>query len=363
MLILAGQTGRLPIRLGLKLVLLPLVACAAVFLPAATAQSSPVFGVNWHFSLVKKHYSARVGEFLATGEGTLDFNQSPLVDEFTPADSASGTVAVEYQQLKPHATAMIRFTVVPTSEFRELQEEFEHAAPKLVGETVRVGLRVTASNSAACKVGSTAVLYLIERFDLKQNVVVLSVAGGCRFVVSQKAAFGSNSRIRVIINGRCLRVPQSVEPLCGGASGPEQLTVTQGAPVTSKTVLVASHKYRLDVSGTVSYWCPKNDPTTCFWPAALPPPAPPHPSVELSGVDALYCYAAWRCPTPELWRPLQVNGMGLDQFAGLEGKIPYNGGHTYTVTVTGVSGTLSFADAASTPTGSFTVTITDLGTS
>jgi hypothetical protein len=54
------------------------IAGAAGALLVATAQSSPVFGVNWHFSVVNKHYSSRVGEFLATGEGVMDFNNEVI---------------------------------------------------------------------------------------------------------------------------------------------------------------------------------------------------------------------------------------------------------------------------------------------
>src|ERR1700674_2970872 len=85
------------------------VAGAAGALLVATAQSSPVFGVNWHFSVVNKHYSSRVGEFLATGEGVMDFNRPVISDKIVPADTSTGSVAVEYQQLKPRATARITF--------------------------------------------------------------------------------------------------------------------------------------------------------------------------------------------------------------------------------------------------------------
>jgi hypothetical protein len=145
----------------------------------------------------------------------------------------------------------------------------------------------------------------------------------------------------------------------GAQAADETITVPGGvgggAVVTTSTVLVAADTYQITATGTVSYWCESSDPTTCLW-----PDVPSHPNVEEAGVDALYCYATWRCPTTQLWRPLQVNGVGLDQFAGQDGKIPYDGSHTYTVTVTGVSGALSLQDTASTQISSLQVTIRDL---
>ena len=104
-------------------------------------------------------------------------------------------------------------------------------------------------------------------------------------------------------------------------------------PVTSKSVLVANHTYELVAQGTVSNWCtgtscPPGDPVTT-----------PQPNL---GVDALYAYAQWRCPTPQLERQLQVNGKGLDQLAGESGQIPYSPSHSYSVTVTGITGPLTF---------------------
>jgi hypothetical protein len=86
------------------------------------------------------------------------------------------------------------------------------------------------------------------------------------------------------------------------------------------------------------------------------------------GVDALYCYAKWRCgATPQLWRQLRVNGKGLDEFAGVAGKLPYSAGHVYAVVACGTGGKLSLvsSDAAAGSTGdnsgSFTVEISKAG--
>ena len=130
---------------------------------------------------------------------------------------------------------------------------------------------------------------------------------------------------------------------------------TDPEPDQSRTVLRADHRYRLVGTGTVSDWCDGGS-TPCTPPLVLN-----------QGVDSLYCYAKWRCPQPELWRQLQVNGVGLDELAGKAGKIAYSASHVYTVEVTGIAGQLSLvaADAAAGSaggnSGKFTLRITDLG--
>jgi hypothetical protein len=357
---LAGERGGRVLRLrpcGRGLLLALVALSTAVFLPSASA--SPIFRVDWHFSLVAKPFSAGVPELLATGEGFETFDQSPYVNYFSPATAASGRVAVEYQLLKPRPkTVQIKFAVVGRSEvntFDELEEQTVGVS-RPTGTVVTVSLQTMSSNIAGCKVGTKAELLLHSNVPPSFGGLFLHGFNGCAIKLSRSAALTRNSPVHVTILQSCLRAALVRKPVCGGGPArPETLMVTTASTVTSKA-LVASHKYRLDVQGTVSYWCTSSDPSSCFWPSV-----PSHPNVELAGVDALYCYATWRCPTPELWRPFQVNGQGLDQLAGQEGQIPYNGGHTYSVTLTGISGPLSFADVASTPTGSFTVTITDLG--
>lgn len=140
----------------------------------------------------------------------------------------------------------------------------------------------------------------------------------------------------------------------------ETITVSNTKPVsvTSKTVLDPAHRYRILAKGRISDW--PNAPEDGF------------------GVDALYCYAQWRCPGNYLWRQLRIKladdewgpswGQGLDEFGGETDHITYNPAHVYAVEVTGVEGRLEFAtwDAfvlKSHPgnKGAFTVEITDLG--
>jgi hypothetical protein len=141
-----------------------------------------------------------------------------------------------------------------------------------------------------------------------------------------------------------------------GARLLETLKVSNTNPsaISSATVLKASHKYRLVASGTVSDWCDGGS-TPCTDPLVLE-----------DGVDALYCYATWRCPRPEPWRQLQINGVGLDELAGKTGAIPFSASHVYTVEITGIAGALTLVASDATwsaggNSGSFTLSITDLG--
>jgi hypothetical protein len=143
----------------------------------------------------------------------------------------------------------------------------------------------------------------------------------------------------------------------------ETITVsnTDTKPVRTTTDLDPDHRYRLTVTGTVSDWCtttgcPKADPTKN-----------PQPNV---GVDGVWCYAKWRCPTIQAWQQLSVNGKGILDFAGMTpDQVPYSSSHTYSVEFEGISGHLSIgavdalAGSISDNSGSFEVTLTDLGPS
>jgi hypothetical protein len=161
---------------------------------------------------------------------------------------------------------------------------------------------------------------------------------------------------------RLLLLAGLVSIAVGGSSrATETLTVSNVSPtpIYSSLSLLADHAYRVQVSGTVSDWCTD---TSC---SAVDPSTAPEPDV---GVDALYCYAAWRCPTPQNWQALQVNGVGLDKLTLPSRPIRgYSPAHTYTAYVAGIRGRLSFvaADAAkgssADNSGDFTVTLQDLG--
>jgi hypothetical protein len=161
---------------------------------------------------------------------------------------------------------------------------------------------------------------------------------------------------------RLLLLAGVVSVALGGSSrASETLTVSNVSPtpIYSSLSLLAGHLYKLQVSGTVSDWCTD---TSC---SAVDPATSPEPD---SGVDALYCYAAWRCPAPQDWQALQVNGLGLDQLTLPSRPIRgYSDSHIYTAYVAGIEGRLRFVSAdaakgsAADNSGRFTVTIQDLG--
>lgn len=155
----------------------------------------------------------------------------------------------------------------------------------------------------------------------------------------------------------------------------ETLTVSNTKPkaVRSTTVLKPDHIYSITASGRISDW--DDD-----YVAAVG--GPKAASWDGFGVDAIWCYAEWRCGEGALWRQLRVKrasgkswsrgsgvGLGLDEFAGLEEPPAPSKDHRYTVQVTGVRGKLDFATWDAFVLGShggnkgfFRVTIKDLGT-
>ena len=146
---------------------------------------------------------------------------------------------------------------------------------------------------------------------------------------------------------------------------------TKPEEVRSKTALKPAHAYKITASGRVSDW--PDD-----WVAAVA--GPEAASWDGFGVDAIWCYAQWRCGDGLLWRQLRVKraaeawgdgyGQGLDQFAGLQEPPDYTPGvDRYRFVVRGIKGRLDFAtwDAFALKShagnkGAFKVTITDLGT-
>lgn len=134
----------------------------------------------------------------------------------------------------------------------------------------------------------------------------------------------------------------------------ETITVASAdpTPVTSTSSLDPSHVYQLDAVGEVSVWT--SDPSGVY-------------SGEAWGVDPLYCYVQWQCAAPKLWRSLRVNGVGLDEFGGKAGVVPYSGSHSYSVKRAGVGGKLEFVNldaangSASDNSGSWNVQLWDLG--
>ena len=109
------------------------------------------------------------------------------------------------------------------------------------------------------------------------------------------------------------------------SSGTMSLSIDATRPPYSvmSPALQTGVRYVVEVAGTFSYW----------------------PSDELKdspegGVDPLWCYAKWRCPTPQKWQSLLMNGKGLADFSGQ--PLPYNPQHSYRIEVIGAGSPVNF---------------------
>ena len=108
--------------------------------------------------------------------------------------------------------------------------------------------------------------------------------------------------------------------------------------VTSVTSLEKGKWYIIEASGVISDWSQANE-----------------------GVDAVWCYAEWRCgKNGEVWNQLRINEKGLPDIAGK--SIPYNPQHVYQVRYLGEGKTIELycsdtQGSWSDNSGSFTVKI------
>ena len=100
-----------------------------------------------------------------------------------------------------------------------------------------------------------------------------------------------------------------------------QVDATSDDVITSTTSLDSSRAYKITVTGVTSVWGDK------------------------SGViDGLYCFTSSRCEDrgapPVRFPKLLINETTLDDFAGIEGRLPFKQNHRYRVHVSGVAGPL-----------------------
>ena len=120
----------------------------------------------------------------------------------------------------------------------------------------------------------------------------------------------------------------------------ETLIIPNDKPVkiTSTTVLENGRWYIIEASGVISDW-----------------------SHVQEGVDAVWCYAEWRCGKEgQLWNQLRIDDKGMPDIAGK--SIPYNPQHVYQVRYLGKGKRVEFycSDAQGSwqdNSGSFTVKI------
>jgi hypothetical protein len=105
------------------------------------------------------------------------------------------------------------------------------------------------------------------------------------------------------------------------------VSARSGTPVQSHIALDAGRTYTIEVSGVFSCWDGHTD-----------------------GVDGFYCYATWRCPTPEVWGQLLIDDKSMSDIAKQHGEpLALHGDHVYSTTIVG-SGrpiSLQIADAKS----------------
>jgi len=133
---------------------------------------------------------------------------------------------------------------------------------------------------------------------------------------------------------------------CQAAGGVIDTVTVQPKKTTVKSnvVLERDRWYVMEASGFVSYW--SGNPGDY--------------------VDAAYCFAQWRCPTPAYWGPLVIDGYDLDWYFRVaeqhffnyspRDKIKYNSAdHTYKVCAEGNGRQVEFWTKGET--GTFTVKI------
>lgn len=131
-----------------------------------------------------------------------------------------------------------------------------------------------------------------------------------------------------------------VQAQCGGKQW--SLTVPNTKPEKKYTgPTLANCQYLITADGAVSDWGDKKD-----------------------GVDAVWCYAEWRCgKAGQPWQQLRIDGKGMMDLAG--GRLDYNAGHRYQIRVKGTGKPFEFycADAQGSwqdNKGSFNVNVTEI---
>lgn len=111
-------------------------------------------------------------------------------------------------------------------------------------------------------------------------------------------------------------------PPPGGGILSYYIDAVNGPHSLSTAPLQSGVRYVVEVSGTFSYW------------GANVADSPE------GGVDPVWCYAKWRCPTAEKWQSVHMNDKGLADFSGQ--PLPYNPQHVYRIEVIGGGSPVKF---------------------
>jgi hypothetical protein len=220
-----------------KLVLFALVpVCAAVFLPGATAQTSPVFKVSFHVTGVTKSRPPNVVEIRVAAKGTLLFDEVPNAGEAVyTTDDASVKVVVEYDVITPHPrTEQVTFGTPVSGEARYQQDET--ADGTVTSETLSVPLLVDEGTlPCAQRPGSPGTL-IAARNAARNTVAYALVLDECHVTTRQSATATRNGRVHVDFIPVCLRhtAGSGGKPLCGsGLDGTYNTYSGAGTPTSS----------------------------------------------------------------------------------------------------------------------------------
>jgi hypothetical protein len=214
-------------RNGVKAGLVALAAACAVALLAGPASSrtaaSPVFRADWRVTGVTGKRPPNIVEIRLAGKGRYTFFRSPA-DVVEDADNSSGVLVVEYDVLTPTPkTASLTFRV--TSGRIALAALYPGAHPN---DVVYASLKLvnrenTVGTVANCPLGTNGEFALFKGERQGYQLVVHD----CAIDVLQRANLGSNSRVHVTIDPKCLRTVAARKPLCGSKAATFKLVRTE----------------------------------------------------------------------------------------------------------------------------------------
>lgn len=245
--------------IGLKVGLIVLVGgCTAALLagPAASGHAaSPVMRVNFSFSAVGGPRPPHIVETRIVGKGRFAFDNSPDVGIVERADSASGTIVVEYDILTPHPQTL-RVTLKVTHAKYSASSGHSQAYLFVQVLSARDG---DGGLLKSCPPGSEGFVLVANSFQESSYYLQLPA---CKIRQGQSAGTGPNSRVHVTLTPTCLgRTPKARTPLCGGpaAAGTftlrSNLTEVKNAAPTSLTINAAGGTAHWDCCpGAGAHW-------------------------------------------------------------------------------------------------------------
>lgn len=197
-----------------------------------------------------------IAETRIAGKGQLAYSKSPNAGVTTPADTTTGLVVVEYDELTSGDTGSLKLRVFAGDSSQGVAgDDFAHLGLSVI---------VVGSNDKECATSKKGSLDI--GIQSGHGFLDLELPA-CHINWHQQAALGPKSRIHMTITSKCLRTPQAAgKPLCGGlklASGAYRIDTTAGGnhfPGTWNLTVSGSQ-----VTGTSTWSCcpgPRHDPLT-----------------------------------------------------------------------------------------------------